>query len=301
LALVENNDIRRLAKKAYRAGYRPAILISVMIVVLGFYATIPAQAVGPPTVNLGTAGNYVILSETGISSTGTTSIVGDIGVSPYAATSISGNFALTLDASGQFSTSPLVTGHVYAADYASPTPSNLGTAIADMMTAYNDSALRTSPDHTNLYAGDLTGQTLTPGLYNYTTGVIVSAGGVTISGAASDIWIFQVALDLGLADGAHVTLSGGAVTSNIFWQVAGQVTLGTGAVMMGIILCKTAIVMNTGAALEGRALAQTAVTLDASTVVTPGTPIPEFSQVLIPLIGTVLVVAIVSRVRNQRK
>jgi hypothetical protein len=127
------------------------------------------------------------------------------------------------------------------------------------------------PDHTELYAGDITGQTLTPGLYNWSTGVLVSAGGVTISGAANDVWIFQIAQNLELADGAMVTLSGGAQASNIFWQVAGQVTLGTTAAMKGIILCQTAIAMGTGATLNGRALTQTAVTLDANTITSPGT------------------------------
>jgi hypothetical protein len=143
------------------------------------------------------------------------------------------------------------------------------TAVGDMETAYTDAAGRTSPDYTELYTGDVTGQTLTHGLYKWSTGVLVSAGGVTISGSATDVWIFQIAQNLELANGAMVTLSGGAKTSNIFWQVAGQVTLGTTAAMKGIILCQTAIVMSTGATLNGRALAQTAVTLDASTVTKP--------------------------------
>jgi hypothetical protein len=53
--------------------------------------------------------------------------------------------------------------------------------------------------------------------------------------------------------------------------------------------------------MVGRALAQTAVTLDSNMIDESGTMIPEFSQVLIPLVGMVFVVAIVSRVRNQRK
>jgi hypothetical protein len=68
-----------------------------------------------------------------------------------------------------------------------------------------------------------------------------------------------------------VTLASGAKASNIFWQVAGQATLETGATMNGVLLCQTAIVMKSGATLNGRALAQTAVTLDANTVVVPGT------------------------------
>ena len=206
-----------------------------------------------------------------------------------------------MDASNEFSTSSLVTGNVYAADYAPPTPTKMTTAVSDMETAYTDAAGRTLPDYTELGAGDVTSMTLTPGLYKWDTGLLINAPGVTISGNPSDVWIFQIAQTLDLASDAAVTLSGGAETANIFWQVAGVVTLGTTSVMHGIILCQTGVVMNSGAALEGRALAQTAVTLDANVVVEPGLVIPEFSQVLIPLVGMMFVVAIVSRFRDQRK
>ncbi len=222
----------------------------------------------PAPVNLGTAGNFAILAKTGIATTGATQITGDIGVSPAAATYITG-FGLIMDASGTFSTSSLVVGNEYAADYTDPTPTKMTTAVSDMETAYTDAAGRTSPDYTELYAGDVTGKTLTRGLYKWSTGVLISAGGVIISGSASDVWIFQIAQNLELANGAIVTLSGDAQASNIFWQVAGQVTLGTTAAMKGIILCQTAIAMGTGATLNGRALTQTAVTLDANTVTRP--------------------------------
>ncbi|HIJ17456.1 MAG TPA: DUF3494 domain-containing protein, partial [Thermoplasmata archaeon] len=222
-----------------------------------------------------------------------------IGISPEAAISITG-FDLIMDASGTFSTSALITGNVYAADYTDPTPAKMTAAVSDMELAYTDAAGRLSPDETELGAGDITGLTIAPGLYKWGTGVLVSAAGVTISGTASDVWIFQIAENLELADGAAVTLSGGALASNIFWQVAGQATMGTTASMKGIVLCQTAIVLNTGATLEGRALAQTAVTLDANIVYTPDTVIPEFSYILVPLIGMMLVVAMVHRVKKQR-
>ncbi len=245
---------------------------------------VPAAALpqsSPAPVNLGTSGDFVILAKTGISTTGVTSITGDIGVSPIDHTAITG-FGLILDGSGTFSTSSLVVGRVFAADYTDPTPTKMGTAISDMESAYTDAAGRTLPDYTELYAGDLTGQTLTHGLYKWGTNVLVSAGGVTISGSASDVWIFQIAQNLELSSGAIVTLSGGAQASNIFWQVAGQVTLGTTAAMKGIILCQTLIAMNTGATLNnGRALAQTAVTLDANSVTSP-TEITGVENGLVP-------------------
>ena len=231
---------------------------------------VPAVAVSqssPAPVNLRTSGDFVIIAKTGISTTGTTHITGDIGVSPITATAITA-FGLIMDASNTFSTSSLVTGKVYAANYTTPTPTKMTTAVSDMETAYTNAAGRTLPDYTELYTGDLSGRTLTHGLYKWSTGVQVSSSGVTISGTASDVWIFQIAQNLEFTSGAIVTLSGGAQASNIFWQVAGQVTLGTTVAMKGIILCKTLIMMNTGATLNGRALAQTAVTLDANIVTT---------------------------------
>lgn len=66
-----------------------------------------------------------------------------------------------------------------------------------------------------------------------------------------------------------VTLTSGAQAANVFWQVAGQTTLGTTSNFKGVILCQTLIELNTGAILLGRALAQTAVTLDATAVTQP--------------------------------
>jgi len=233
--------------------------------------TVVAAATVLGAVDLGTAGNFVILAKTTVTTTGTTAVLGDIGISPAAASLITG-FGLIADAENQFSTSSLVTGNIYAADYSPPTPINMGVTIGDMETAYTDAAGRTLPDYTELYAGDVTGQNLTPGLYKWGTGVLISAGGVTITGSATDVWIFQIAQDLTVANGAIITLAGGAKAENIFWQVAGQTTLGTTAQMKGIILCQTQISMNTGATLDGRALAQTAVTLISNNVNTP-TPI----------------------------
>ena len=66
-----------------------------------------------------------------------------------------------------------------------------------------------------------------------------------------------------------MTLSGGAQAKNIFWQVAGEVTMGTTSHFEGIILSKTGITLRTGASLNGRALAQTAVILDGNVVTKP--------------------------------
>ena len=215
------------------------------------------------TVNLLTAGDFVLLAATGISTTGTTSIVGDIGVSPIDSTAITG-FGLILDASGTFSTSSLITGKVYAADYTAPTPTKMTSAISDMSTAYNN-ANGLAACVTELGDGNIGGLTLAPGVYKWGTDLTIPTD-VTLNGGATDVWVFQIAGKLDLASAAKVKLTGGALAKNVYFVVADTTTLGTTSVFNGNILDKTNIALNTGATLNGRALAQTAVTLDANPV-----------------------------------
>ncbi|NDP40041.1 MAG: DUF3494 domain-containing protein [Rhodoferax sp.] len=223
---------------------------------------------GPDAVDLGSAANFVILAKSGISTTGTTAIVGDIGVSPIGSTAITG-FSLIADPTNVFSTSLYVTGKVYAANYAVPTPTTMTTAISDMETAFTDAAGRATPDATELGAGNISGLTIAPGLYKWGTGVLVTSAGVTLSGGPNDVWIFQIGRDLTVNNSAIVTLSGGAQAKNIFWQVAGEATLGTAADFKGNLLSQTLISLNTGAVVTGRMLAQTEVTLNAARVTKP--------------------------------
>ncbi|MCE5297277.1 MAG: Ig-like domain-containing protein [Euryarchaeota archaeon] len=217
-------------------------------------------------VVLGTAGDFVILAKTGISTTGTTGIVGDIGISPASFTYITG-FGLIMDSSNEFSTSSIIDGKVYASDYAPPTPTKMTTTISDMETAYNVAA-GAAPGYTELGAGTLSGLTLTAGVYKWSSGVTITTS-ITLTGSADDVWIFIIAGNLEVSSSVQIILAGAALPSNIFWIVAGQTTIGTTAVVQGTILDQTGIVIETGATVIGRALAQTAVTLDASSVLMP--------------------------------
>jgi hypothetical protein len=243
------------------------LLLTVALLLVGCgteNAPANTAGLGPAAVNLRSAGGFIALAKTGISTTGTTSIVGALGVSPADSTYITG-FSLIMDASNTYATSSLVTGKLYAADYTEPTPTGLTTAIGDMETAYTDAAARTNPTATELGSGIITGMTITPGLYKWGTSVLLNTG-ATLSGGANDIWIFQIAGDLNVGTGAILTLSGGAQAKNVFWQVAGQTTLETTSAFKGIILCQTLIEMKTGATLNGRAYAKAAVTFDSNTL-----------------------------------
>jgi len=213
------------------------------------------------TVDLGMAGNFAILSKSGITNVFQSAITGDIGASPITGAAI-------------LVTCAEVSGTIYSVDAAGPLPcrvtnaSRLTTAVGNMQTAYTDAAGRKNPTFLNLGAGNIGGKTLTPGLYKFTTSVNIPTD-VTISGSSTDVWIFQIAGTLDMSSAVKITLAGGAQAKNIFWQVAGAATLGTTSHFEGTILGKTGINLLTGASINGRLLAQTAVALQQSTVVKP--------------------------------
>ena len=230
-------------------------------------ATSTERATQPtPTVELGVAGKFVILSKSGISTVPPTDITGNIGVSPIAASAITG-FSLNADATNVFSTSSQVTGRVYAADFVSPTPAGMTSAVSDMETAFVDAAGR-APGVTELGAGDIGGMTISPGVYAWSSAVLMPTS-ITLKGTSTDIWIFQIAQGLDLSTNAAVTLTGGAEAKNVFWQVSEGVNLGSAAHLEGVVLAGTAITLGSTASVNGRLLSQTAVTLINNTIVGP--------------------------------
>ena len=224
-------------------------------------APIVAVAKGPVPISLGKAKGFAVLSQSGITNVFQSAIVGDVGTSP-----ITG--AALLLTCGE------VSGNVYTVDAAGPLPcaiadaTLLTLAVGDMGFAYDDAAGRLAPDFTELGAGEIGGLTLVPGLYKCATSLLISAD-VTLAGGPDDVWILQVAGNLNQANATRVTLAGGAQAKNIFWQVAGAVSLGTNAHFAGIVLGKTMIAVQTGTSVTGRLLAQTAVTLQMNAITEP--------------------------------
>jgi hypothetical protein len=242
-------------------GYSKKLLLAVL---LGICVTGAANAdagMGPMPVSLGTADTFAILSQTGITDVYRSAVVGNVGTSP-----ITG--AALLLTCGE------VSGKLYTVDAAGPLPcavndaTLLTLAVGDMGFAYDDAAGRLAPDFIELGAGEIGGLTLAPGLYKWGTGLLITTD-VTLTGGPNDVWIFQVAGTLNQANSTRVTLAGGALAKNIFWQVAGAVTLGTNAHFEGVVLGKTMIAVNTGTSVNGRLLAQTAVTLQMNAITEP--------------------------------
>jgi hypothetical protein len=266
---IQQHRRKIMKNKSFKKQFSFFLIVTMLLLTFSsaFAAASKAKpSVGPAPVNLGTAGNYAILAKTGISTVPNSVITGNIGVSPAAASYITG-FSLTADATNVFSTSKQINGKAYAANYASPTPSNLTTAVSNMETAYNNAAGRAA-NYTELYSGNLSGKTLKAGVYKWGNAVLINSN-VSLNGGPNDVWIFQIAKGITQANSTKIILTGGAQAKNIFWQAAETVSIGTGAHFEGIILGKTNITLGTNASINGRLLAQTAVTLIKSTVVAP--------------------------------
>jgi ice-binding like protein/Big-like domain-containing protein len=225
--------------------------------------TVTTPALGPAPVPLGTAGLFVILTKSGITDVPPSAITGSIGSSPI------GGAAIGV-------TCVEVTGTIFSVDAAGPLPCTvtnaalLTTAVSDMEAAYTDADGRPAGvgAFLNVGAGTVANQTLVPGTYTWGSNVTIPTN-LTLSGGANDVWILQVAGTLNMSPSMQVLLTGGAQARNIFWQVAGAVTLGTGSHFEGTILAQTNIAMLTGASINGRLLAQTAVTLQQNAVTEP--------------------------------
>ena len=147
-----------------------------------------------------------------------------------------------LDGSGTFSTSALVTGNVYAANYSAPTPATLTTAVSAMEAAYTDGATRPAgvgASNLNLGGGTLSGHNLVPGTYTWGSNVSIT-NDITFTGSASDIWILQISGNLSIEANKKILLTGGALPSNIFWVVAGTTTLKPGSTFQRYHSCRSA-------------------------------------------------------------
>ena len=210
---------------------------------------IPVQKIEMPAVPLAGSSTFAILAGSAVTNTGATNITGDLGLSPGSSV---GGFP-----------PGILTGTQHIND-AMANQSKL-----DLTDAYNNAAGRTSTDIVTL-SGNIGGLTLTPGLYKSTSSLSISSGDLTFDakGNAGAVFIIQIASSLTTTSGRQVILSGGAVASNIFWQVGSSATFGTTSVFKGTVLAMQSITFNTGATLDGRALARTGgVTMAGNVIV----------------------------------
>ncbi|MDF2561904.1 MAG: hypothetical protein K0R99_3350 [Microbacterium sp.] len=233
----------RIVMFRVRATLATIVVAGVLTLAVAPSATAATTIDGP--IDLGTAAPFSVLASSTVTNTGPSVINGDVGLSP--GTSITGV------------PPAVVNGTVHATDTVA------AQAQADLTTAYNVAAGLTPMASGQ---GDLTGASLTPGVY--AGGTLSVTGQLTLAGTAESVWIFQAASTLTIGSGAIITVTGGASACNVFWQVGSSATIGTGAQFVGTVMADISVTAETAATVTGRLLARTgAVTLDTNTLTAP--------------------------------
>lgn len=220
-----------------------------------------------PTVDLKSADDFAMLSQTGITTTGVTKINGNIGVGPIASTAMTG-FALEMSEDNSYSSSDILlkTKKAYAPDYAGTTPEKIATAVNDMQDAFTN-ANKYKANFKEFSAGNFNDNTiLTPGIYNWATSVLLNPSAVIkLKGGPTDVFIFQIGTTLTVGSNVKIKLIG-VKPENVFWIVGTAATFGTDVSFEGSILAKTAITLEAGDDIKGNLYAQTAITMIADKV-----------------------------------
>ncbi|MFV8326494.1 Ig-like domain-containing protein [Flavobacterium sp. ZS1P14] len=215
------------------------------------------------TVNLGSAERFGILSGVGVSNNAGFSIINnmDVGISPGVRSSITG-----------FPPAIIVNGAIYASDDIAPpgVPAMLTQAKLDLTNAYlfAEGASYSAPI---TVSGDQGGKTLVAGIYKSTSTLLVQNGDLTLSGSATDVWIFQIASAFTTVGGAggNIKLTGGALAKNVFWQTGSSATIGDYTSFVGNILALQSITMGSHSTAQGRMLARNgAVVLTHTNIIT---------------------------------
>jgi hypothetical protein len=213
-------------------------------------------------IELGKAGNFVILAKENVSNESGSDITGNIGEG-----SVESNLKAEKDHSD--SAQRTVTGQAAMQSNLSDTTSpDVNEALEDMMSAYRDASSQNGDDLTRHGNENFQSREFAPGVHEWDDSLHIDSD-VTLSGSAEDVWLFKVSDNLIIDENIVFTLANGARADNIFWLVEGEVTIGEKAKFEGIILSMNEITLEKGANLNGRMFSQTSINLDENTVTEP--------------------------------
>ena len=218
----------------------------------GVKSVVMNSTVGAPvgTPVLGTARTYGILAATAITNTGSSVITGNVGLTP--GTSVTGFPPGTISGAENIDNPAVI------------------AAKASAQAAYTDLHSRAS----TTIASALDGQTLTPGVYSFASGAatLAASGNGTLTLNGNGVYVIQTTTTLGTGAGGipTITLSGGALASNVYWVIGSSATLnisGSGA-FIGNMIANTSVTVDGGSTSGSLVALNGAVTLSAATTIT---------------------------------
>jgi hypothetical protein len=199
-------------------------------------------------------GSFAVLGGSTVTNTGPTHLTGNLGVS--AGSAITGIFGTVAnDGPG------VITGTAYQADAIA--------GLAQTQLTFARQSLGLMAPITALGA-NLSGLTLTPGVYSVDAGTTNLAGTLTLDGLgnANAAWVFLMPSTLITSSGSMVNLMNTGANAGVYWDVGSSATLGSTTSFIGNILASASITLGSGATMGcGGAFASTgAVTMNNNTV-----------------------------------
>lgn len=153
-----------------------------------------------------------------------------------------------------------------SAGFAQLSDASASSAFADAFAV--KAALDATSSPTAL-AGDLSGKTITPGVYS-TDAALTMSTDMTFDaqGDTGAVFVLRTPAAINIAAGAKMHLAGGAQAANVFWSIGGAITAGASSGLVGHFYCDTAISLGAGATTSGQLFARAAIALGASTSLT---------------------------------
>ena len=212
-------------------------------------------------INLRNASDFAIFANTAITSIPNSAITGKVGLRPGI------RALITLDPTEVVGGVP----EIYAGDDKDTTVAAfIMQAKLDMINAYNEADKRVADtDKIGLWNGNLGNKTLAPGVYEWKSRVTIPLD-LKLEGNETDVWVFKMTGQLRVGTDVHVTLSGGAKASNVFWQVGDDVLIKARSSMVGTIISQQKFEMKEQASLSGRAFVKNdSLILDKNTITKP--------------------------------
>lgn len=163
-----------------------------------------------------------------------------------------------------------------------PVPGGFGLHINDGTATAAQAALigtfvflEAQPCNFNFPTQDITTQTLPGGTYCFSSAANIPGGNtLTLTGSATDVFIFKIPSSLTVNTTANVVMAGGALAGNVYWVVeTGSATI-NGATFVGNVIASTSASFGAGPnppIFSGRALVQTGqVSFQSNLVIVPG-------------------------------
>jgi Ice-binding-like/Secretion system C-terminal sorting domain len=219
-------------------------MLTVVLLMSAVASANPTLFSNPSPVPLLTAGTYGALASSAI--TGSASVNGDVGSS-------NATVSVDITATGtNWNVTDLSDAHNLQAQ------TDLASALSNALGRADDATIT---------AGILGGLVLTRGVYSYGTALDLAANEtLTLNGSATDIFIIKAGTSLTINTGSTVSLTGGAVWSNVFWYVGTSATIYSGTTFNGIVLAVQSITVDASATqVTAKLLANTAaVTLNSA-------------------------------------